>query len=92
MVLAPGVVPFGSVSVGVAAAGGDEQGGAVSEDAFLGAAAVVPARRDFDRGLIAAFAGRMVPGGDGGGVGADVAGPALEQPAMLGELWSWRQP
>lgn len=58
----------------------------MAEDAFLGSAAVVPARGDFDRGQVAAFAGRMVPGGDRGGVGSDVAGPALEQPAAVGEV------
>lgn len=70
---------------GVATAGGDEQGGAVSEDAFLGAAAVVPAAGVFDGGQVTAFAGRMVPGGDGGGVGADVPPPPFEQAATVCE-------
>lgn len=73
------------VSGGVSAAGGDEQGGAVPEDAFLRASAEVPARGEFHGGQLASFVGRMVPGGDRGGVDTDIASPALEQATAVGE-------
>jgi hypothetical protein len=73
-------------AVGVTPAGGDEEGGGVSEDALFSASAVVPARGEIDGGELATAAGRVVPGRDRGGVGADVAGPAREQAVPVGEL------
>ena len=56
--------------------GGDGQGQVVAEDAFGGAGAEVPAAGGLHRPELAVVAGWVVPGGDAGGVDADVAGPA----------------
>ncbi|CDR07379.1 hypothetical protein [Streptomyces iranensis] len=70
---------------GVSAAGGDERGGAVPENAFFRAPAVVPAGGEFHGGELTSSAGRMVPGGDRGGINADIASPAFEQVTAMGE-------
>ncbi|MET9321716.1 hypothetical protein ABZX75_16215 [Streptomyces sp. NPDC003038] len=55
------------------------------EDPFIGAPAEVPAGRELDGGKTPSSAGRAVPGGNRGGVDADVALPALEQAAAVSE-------
>ncbi|PYC82678.1 hypothetical protein C7C46_10000 [Streptomyces tateyamensis] len=78
-------LPNVSVADGVATAGGDQEGRAVTEGSLVAAAAEVPAGGEFDGGQAASVAGLVVPGRDGGGVGADVAVPPLEEAAALGE-------
>ncbi|MEE1798053.1 hypothetical protein PUR57_05055 [Streptomyces sp. JV176] len=73
------------VAVRVPAAGSDEERGGVPEDPFVGAAAVVPACGDLDGRETAMLAGFVVPGGNRGGVDADIALPALEQAPAVSE-------
>lgn len=73
------------VGGGVPSARSDQKRGGVSEDSLLGPSAVVPARGDVDGGETPPFAVRVVPCRDWGGVGADIALPALEQTPAVGE-------
>ncbi|MEV0743797.1 hypothetical protein AB0I75_01195 [Streptomyces sp. NPDC050273] len=72
------------VTSAMSSAGSDQKTGGVSEDSFLSAPAVVPAGGELDGCEAPPFAGRLVPGRNRSGVGADIAPPALEQAPAVG--------